>query len=472
MAGLGVLFFTYLFLKKIVNKLAILGVLFLVLSPWFLKLIAFPVTDMLYLLFVSAAFYFFLNKSHWAYSVSSVLLGVLTRFEGVLLVLSGFINFFQLRKRFFILLAWAAIPGLGILLFFRKFVPRFFAFFKDIVLAQKTYLYIFQNPLDFLNVIYGNVLFFIPYSYPDWLKWGFFIIILILFGYGAFRLYKIDKRLSLVLLVYEFFFFIAKGHINTSRPDIEFRRVFSGLWIFYLLTFIGGYFLAKEINKFNIPKKMVFSGCCLFMITICFSIGSWDTKFLLLMSLVILPLEFSLREFHSKRMARYFLLLLIFVFSLQIFQTSYIKSREYVDSMANKGAFAAAQWLNLARLNEESVVLSYVNNQMLDYYQDMTQHGLQKVNIIHFTIPPRNTPENKILFMDTFFAELKKHKVDYILFDDYVVQQPEFLGINDVHRMLYEEKENPNYFRIKKYLVYKGKSVGYVLKPNYDQKNR
>ncbi|MCP4157964.1 MAG: hypothetical protein GY757_60205, partial [bacterium] len=60
------------------------------------------------------------------------------------------------------------------------------------------------------------------------------------------------------------------------------------------------------------------------------------------------------------------------------------------------------------------------------------------------------------------------NKVDYIIFDNYVVRKPEFLGINDVQKMLYQEKENRTYFRVKKYLIYKGKNVGYVLKPVSD----
>ena len=83
----------------------------------------------------------------------------------------------------------------------------------------------------------------------------------------------------------------------------------------------------------------------------------------------------------------------------------------------------------------------------------------------------RNTPENREIFIKLFFEELKKNNVDYIIFDDYVVPKPEFLAINDVHRMLFDEKKNPKYFRIKKYLPYKGKNVGYVLKPVNVQTN-
>jgi hypothetical protein len=61
--------------------------------------------------------------------------------------------------------------------------------------------------------------------------------------------------------------------------------------------------------------------------------------------------------------------------------------------------------------------------------------------------------------------------VDYIIFDHYVVPKPEFTGINDVQRMLNEEKDNTEYFRIRQALVYKGSNVGCVLKPVYPVDN-
>jgi len=83
----------------------------------------------------------------------------------------------------------------------------------------------------------------------------------------------------------------------------------------------------------------------------------------------------------------------------------------------------------------------------------------------------RNTPENRDLFIKTFFETLKTMNVDYIIFDNYVVRKPEFTGTNDVQRMLYEQRENPQYFRIKRPLFYKGENVGYVLKPIHAQTN-
>jgi len=470
-AGLGVIYFSYLFLKKIVGKFAVLGILFFVISPWYLKLLAFPITDMLYLFFVTAAFYTFLNKSPQRWSILSVVGGVLTRFEGVLLIFSGVLNFFKFRRRYlYILLVFIPLLA-GVLLFFGIFTPRFFAHFKDIILPQKSYLFIFQHPLEFLNVFYGNILFFIPYSYPYPLKMFLLLVVLAFFIYGIFRLFKIEKNLTIALVVYEILFLVAKGYINTEDPEREFRRIFSGLWIFYLISFIGCYFLLKKIKQHKRLKNIIlfFSGALLTALVLSQEAISVPIIFPAL--LMILPLLYPLKNLSIGKIPKYLSVFILLAFAIQIYYTSYLKSESYVASYAHKAAYAAAQWLNLAWLKEKATILSYTNNIMVDYYLKNKFISPKKFQLIHFTVPMRNTPENRDLFIKTFFEKLKNMNVDYIIFDNYVVRKPEFTGINDVQRILYEERENPQYFRMKKLLFYKGKNVGYVLKPIHVQTN-
>ena len=155
-AGLGVIHLTYLFLKKITGKFAILGILFFVISPWYLKLLAFPITNMLYLFFVTATFYAFLSKSSPWWAVMTIAAGALTRFEGVLLVFSGFVNYFKSKKKFFYIILASIPPLAGLMLFFNTFVSRFFAHFKDIILPQKSYLFIFLHhpPVSRVNAFF------------------------------------------------------------------------------------------------------------------------------------------------------------------------------------------------------------------------------------------------------------------------------------------------------------------------------
>lgn len=471
-AGLGVLYISFLFLKKIVGKFALLGILFFMISPWYLKLLAFPITNMLYLFFVTATFYAFLKKSSPWWPVFTVAAGALTRFEGVLLILSTFINYFKYKRRYLYVLLASIPPLVGLLFFFRNFASRFFAHFNDIILPQKSYLVVFLHPLEFLNVIYGNILFFVPYGYPYLLKMVLLLVIMVLFAYGIYQLFKIEKRLALAIIVYEFLFLVGKGYIDTQRPEIEFRRIFSGLWIFYLVGFIGGYFLLKKIKPHKILTGVFLTAGGILSVVLVVSLVILKTPFMWVSLLLVPVLLYPLKDISAGKITKYIAVVVLLVFAVQTYSFSFKKSVEYVDSYAQKSAFSTAQWINFGRLKEGAVILSYTNNTMLNYYLNKERAAAQKIQVIYFTVPMRNTPETRELFIETFFKELKTHNVDYIVFDHYVVSKPEFMGINDVQRMLNEEKENQRYFRIRQPLLYKGKNVGYVLRPVHAQTNR
>jgi hypothetical protein len=463
-ASLGVTWFSYLILKKVVGKWALLSLVFLVISPWYLKLISFPITDMLYLFFVTASSYAFLNQSAPGLSLLTVIGGVLTRFEGVLLILSGIINYFKLKKRYvFILLGLLPV----ILVLFLIFMPRFFYHLKDIILPYKSYLLIFLHPMEFFNVFYGNFLFFIPLNYPYLIKLAALLILFIFFVYGVSRLFKINKSFTLSIVVYEILFFVAKGYIDVADPDREFRRVFSGLWIFYLISFIGCYFLLKKISAVKMPRILVLSGGVVFFAVMVFSLKSPHLPALLLALLLVLPLLYSLKKLSMEKIPKSMLIILLLAFTLQIYNLSFYKSKEYVMSYANKTPFAAARWLNFSRLKKNPVVLSYTDNTMMKYYLIKEKLESQNIQWVHFLVPLvyKQDPE---CFRNAFFRDLKERGVDYIISDNYVVQKPEFLYLNESKLFLYEERKNTKYFKLKN-LFYKGQNVGYVLRSVLDQ---
>jgi hypothetical protein len=463
-ASLGVTWFSYLILKKVVGKWALLSLVFLVISPWYLKLISFPITDMLYLFFVTASSYAFLNQSAPGLSLLTVIGGVLTRFEGVLLILSGIINYFKLKKRYvFILLGLLPV----ILVLFLIFMPRFFYHLKDIILPYKSYLLIFLHPMEFFNVFYGNFLFFIPLNYPYLIKLAALLILFIFFVYGVSRLFKINKSFTLSIVVYEILFFVAKGYIDVADPDREFRRVFSGLWIFYLISFIGCYFLLKKISAVKMPRILVLSGGVVFFAVMVFSLKSPHLPALLLALLLVLPILYSLKKLSMEKIPKSMLIILLLAFTLQIYNLSFYKSKEYVMSYANKTPFAAARWLNFSRLKKNPVVLSYTDNTMMKYYLIKEKLESQNIQWVHFLVPLvyKQDPE---CFRNAFFRDLKERGVDYIISDNYVVQKPEFLYLNESKLFLYEERKNTKYFKLKN-LFYKGQNVGYVLRSVLDQ---
>lgn len=468
-SGLGVLWLSYKFLEKITGKTAMLGVTFLVISPWFLKLISFPITDMLYLFFVTGAFYAFLNKSRMGVAIMFVGGGVLTRFEGVLLLASGAINYFKLKKRYVLIMAGIAV---GVLVVFLLIAPRIFAHLKDIILPQKSYLYIFLHPLDFFNLLYGNILFFIPYSYPYLFKMGMLLLLFVFFVYGFYRLFKRDRNLALAMAAYELLFFVAKGYINTADPEREFRRLFSGIWIFYIISFIGCFFLLKKIKPVKIARIAVLVGGGIILTLLAVSQkAAVQLPLLFLVLLAALPIVYSLKHLSINRTAKILGVIVLLVFAVQIFHSSYHKSEEYVISYARKAAYSAAQWINLGRLKQGAVILCYTDNNMVNYYLDKKRTEAKNIQRIHFTVPMRNTPETRQQYIQLFFNQLAAQKVDYIIFDHYVVQKPEFLGVNDVQKILWEERENKTCFRIRQNLFYKGKNVGYVLKPVHAETN-
>jgi len=94
---------------------------------------------------------------------------------------------------------------------------------------------------------------------------------------------------------------------------------------------------------------------------------------------MILPLLYSLKNLSIGKPLKYLSVFILLAFTVQVYHTSYLKSENYVASYAHKAAYAAAQWLNLARLKEKATVLSYTNNIMVDYYLENKRHQPQKI---------------------------------------------------------------------------------------------
>lgn len=469
-AGIGVLLFSYLILKKFIGRHALIGVLLLTLFPWYLKLLAFPITDMLYLFFISMAFYYFLKPGKKAImaALTAVCGGVLTRFEGVLLFLSTLLNYFKCKKKHVYMLL-ASLPVLAaVLYFFFKFNTRFYAHFRDIILPQKSYLFMFQHPLDFLNMIYGNIFFFIPFSYPYIIKLALLIMALTFFLYGAYRLLQIERSFALALLVYEFLFMAAKGYVNTAIPEIEFRRVVSGLWIFYLLCFMGACWLLQKIKSPKI-KILFYTLISSLIIALLLSCPRVSFPGYLVAVPVLLVLGFIWLNTPTAWKIKIPALIVILLFLVPVFHFSFMQTQDYVTSMAPKVPYAAAQWLNSTPLKQGTVILSYTDNLMMRFY--LKDDKLAAIRWETFTVPLIISEETKEQYIKAFFKEIRDRQVDYVITDNYVVPEPEFLNINQAKRMLYEEKENKTYFRVKKYLFYKGQNVGYVLKPADAQTN-
>jgi hypothetical protein len=345
-------------------------------------------------------------------------------------------------------------------------MPRIFDHLKDIILPYKSYLVVFQRPMEFFNVLYGNLLFFIPYNYPYLIKLAALLILFIFFAYGVYRLFKMNKTFTLSIVVYEILFFVAKGYIDTSAPEREFRRVFSGLWIFYLISFIGCYFLLKKINLYKIPRILVISGGVVFFAVLVFFLKLVHLPVFFLALLLVLPLLYPLKGLALGKIPKYLSIIVLLAFMLQIYNLSFYKSKEYVISYANKTPFAAARWFNYSRLKKNPKVLSYTDNTMLQYYLIKEKIDPQNIQWVEILVP-LDYEKDRERFRNAFFRALKEKRVDYIIFDSYVVKKPEFIYLNETKLFLFEERENIKLFKLKN-LFYKGQNVGYILRPIFD----
>ena len=272
-----------------------------------------------------------------------------------------------------------------------------------------------------------------------------------------------NKAFTLSLLAYELLFLVAKGYIDTTAPEREFRRVFSGLWIFYIIGFIGCYFLLKSSKEYRLLGKIILVGGGIFFLVIVISLGLITPLFLLPVLLLIFPLVYPLKGSFLGRIPKYLSILVLFAFMSQAYYLSYQRAETYVVSYANKAAYAVAQWLNHGRLKPGAVVLSYTNTTMMNYYLDKEKIEPMNLQWVEFTVPMRYEQDRE-RFTELFFNLLHENRVDYIIFDNYVVQKPEFVGINDVQRLLFQERANRAYFKLKP-LFYKGQNVAYVLRP-------
>ncbi len=468
-AGLGVVYFSFKLLQKLVGGYAVMGTIILVISPFFLKLLSIPQTDMLYLFFICAAFYFFFSGNSRLNSGWAAVGCLLTRFEGVLLVGSAFINHVNFRKKRWIYYAISLIPLTLVLYFlFLGFAPRLIDTFNYVV-SKSLYLYYFKHPQELGHLFYGNFLFFISPKFPGFLKWLFLYMLLIGFFTGLYYLFKIKWQFALAILFYELSFIIFKGYAATLDPEVEFRRMFSVIWIFYILAFIGIYYLFKKISS---QKK--FSVLCRVLLYSFLTITALFLPLIkgtsLLLFLVLVPaLIYGITRFKLKKTELIVLFLIPAVFLGQFYFDSGKRAFRYVKNNTNKAGFVISLWLNGEPVREDILVYSYL---------PMVQYYLEKpVSIRHFFFLDERIYKNREKLTAALLKRAKKYQVRYIVFDEYLNPEEGYFLVA-IQNMLYEEKEKlhrgivteeESYFKLIKTLLYKGRPVAWVLKPLYER---
>lgn len=459
LSGFGVIFFSYKLLKKVTPDFSVIGTVFLTMSPFFLKLLSTAQTDMLYLFFIAALFYFLLVEKKIIQVIAFTTAGLLTRFEGVLLVGSSLLNYLDLKKKSWKYLLISAIPASLLLYFlFDRFAHRLID--KIILIISKKYfLYYFSHPGELVHLLYGNLLYFVPSKFPSPVKWFLFYIVLGLFFTGCYHLFKTKRKWLLSATFYIFFYILAKGYTLALHPEMEFRRWLSVIWLFFIIVFIGIYFLWQKIKvseKVNIPVKITFALFCLLaalFLPVIKGTSIWLALFLL--PALLYGIKKAAPKMEKYQFAGWFLLLIIF-FS-QVYYDGLKRTFFYLSRDSNAGSYMVANWLNGRPAKEK--ILVYVFTPMFRYYAEKKKlRGA-------LTIKDAEIYTDREKLLNEFMKRLKNQKIKYIAFDGY--RSPTYKARNAIKDLLYSERDKGVYFKVKKHLFYKGKYVASVLMPIY-----
>ena len=462
LSSIGFIFYTYKIFQCFTNKTSIIITVFLLISPFFLKLIALPITDITYAFFMVFSFYFLL-KQNKSKSIIGVILAALTRYEGFLLIISLIINYLNIIKKNIkknIIITFFISPL--IIIFYIKFANRLTK--KIISIFTNNFLLTFiTHPEKLIHILYENILFFIPYQYPSLVKW-ILIYILIIFSFiGFYKIYRQNKLFALSILFYFVSFtfgkgyIISKGSINMLNPNIAFRRMFSFIFIFYFFSIIGLYFFLKYIKE-KLKKKDILYYVLIILLTLIILTSKFNFSYKLLIGyLIIFSILFiQISKIKSKLLLKGFLISLLLFFIINIYTKSFIKTKNYYSSAPQKGAYMIAKWAN-SHLKEGSVLLTYSGIKTIKYYLN------KKIALIRIKTKNKNIYSNIKNLREYLIKKFKKYKITYIGIDNYL-NFKERPGETAIKIFLNSQKYSSRYFKLIKVLLYKNNYTGCILK--------
>lgn len=460
LASLGIVYFSYKFFRKFAGKYSVLITFSLVLFPFFLKFMSLPLTDILYLFFVVTSFYYFSEKKIYR-SAFNVILAILTRYEAILIVFSLIINFLKIKTKnlkTLIPIGMIILSGISVyLIYSKRFIKKI-----EFIIANKSYLFFFLNPVKLASLFYLNILFFIPGNIPVFIKIILFLILFWFLIYGYFYLFKVNKKFMLSLLFYQVFFIISKGYIvgvgNVFVPGNQARRMLSVIFIFWLVSIIGFVnFLKKVRNYFSDRFLLIVKFFSLFIVLVLVLYNFSLIKELpfVLITLFILGIIFTLYRsdiLKSKKIIGISIILLLF---LSMYSKSYNDSNKFIISLPNKGAYMISKWIN-ANMDKNEKLLSYSSNQTVRYYLK------KKVLIYKILLRDEKIHRYYSVLRKKLWEKLKNKKIKYLAFDLYMnpTDSPYEVAIK---RMFYRYRREKDHFKLKRLLFYKGRAVATIL---------
>ncbi len=466
-AGVLTLFYTYRLVRELTGEFALVAIAFFTISPFFLKFVTLPLTDMLFLAFVMASLYYFYVRSI-PKSVLGIALAMLTRFEGVLLMMSGIVNYLRLKSRHAFLTVFVSLVLFCDLFYlFFRYASRLIKYI-DAVSASQSYLYFFNHPLKILQIIYGNFFYFMPYQFPVWAKWSLFSFLLLFFVIGMIVLSRKNWRFSIALLFYLSVFIIAKGYVVDVGQDLlHTRRLLSFLYLFVMVALVGLYYLfewLKDVRRGKIFLALRWGVFVALSALILYQpLPKWRILLPLLLLLPALGLVITRQGSRMRKLEKGLAVALLFMFLGSLNLGSMRMTYRYIVSKPNSGGFAIAQWLNRQTkvLEKNPKILIYSAQEMVEYYLD------RDVDQAFVGMRNKRKDENDRVYWREFFIRLKQADVRFVITDDYMEGKfdPEDKTIKE---MLRKEATKGRFFKTIEVLRYNNRNVGAVLRPKYD----
>ena len=465
LAGAGISFFSYKILKNFTNNFSLLGTLFIIISPFFLQFLCFPVTDFIYLFFVVSTFYFFI-KGKRTLSLLTIVLGMLTRFEGILLLFAYFIRFFVFKKKDYLKYFFVVLTTFPLLyLFYYKFG---FRFIKKIILvfSTKSFLFFFYHPEHLMYILHSGIMAFIPARSPSFVHNTLFFSLIIFFFWGAFFIFKREFRFSLSLLFYEVSFALGKGYVFANSFTIlpgehNLRRFLSFVFLFYIISFVGWYAFLKYIkDKLN---KEVFLYLRFTFYPLAFIFVFYKYLFsgtiLFLSSLFLLPvILLFVKRIQLKSIEKAIIVFLFFAFFSGFYLKSYKKAYKYTASTPNKGAFMIAKWIN-----EEGERLKVKRIVVLSSLPIVRFYLKRKVTLIRFYPREEKFYKTEKNLKSFLIKHLKNSKVKFLAFEWYLnpLDRP---GETALKNFLFKIGRDNEDFLLEKNLIFENKLVGRIMR--------
>lgn len=419
-AGLGTVACTWRLLRRTAPAAALTGVVLLLVSPWFLKLLAFPTTDLPYLCLFGAAACAMAAPAAPRRSWLVIIAALLTRFEGVLLASTAILARLRRRPRPLVVAA-VSLPAAAAVLFYILATPRFLAHLRQNIVAAESYLHLFRHPLEVGRLFSRSLLFFVPAAAPAWLHLLLGAALLTAAGTGVWVLWRAERRLAVLFTLYSVLFLVAKGYIRWSNTEREFRRVLTPLWCVFILCILGVHAGLRRL--FPTPRS--------------------GRRLRLLAPLLALPLLVLARP----------------------------AVMEYVGGHANKAAPLAAAWLNRGVPPSGAVILLYTDIPSTRYFLRPDTGKRYRLRFADLQPGGRRKPGEGAAFVARLRQALAQERVDYIVCDYWLVDEAEFAAVNEIKLTFYQELASATLLRLSRHLVHAGRSVGYIAKPIHVAEN-